>query len=355
MNKFDNFVSEKLIIDLLLESKISYNGKFTTVLDNIFMKTNNEISRILLILQNTDVDVDTNNIDTSDKNDVVLFKSNSRMDRGLESKPSEIKIGRLVNRILDATKNNRPAKDIEEFVNLYKSEIDSLGDALQNFKLVKGDDILKYYNINNYVRGDGSLQNSCMSYEFCKHFFGIYTENPDKVGMLVYLDILGKVKGRALIWRLDSPNITFMDRIYTTNDYDVNLFIEYANKNDWYYKSSQNYSYKSFDIKGSKSFPSNKLSIKLNNFKFKYYPYLDTLAFLTENGILHNDNTIPSIGLLRDTDGADYYCSDCSGNGWIICDFCFGDGCTHCGDSGDFICKSCINVKNDRKEDRDRS
>ena len=50
-------------------------------------------------------------------------------------------------------------------------------------EILTGKDILKGYTKANYASGWGTLHNSCMA---DKHdFLGIYTENPDKISLLI--------------------------------------------------------------------------------------------------------------------------------------------------------------------------
>jgi hypothetical protein len=48
-----------------------------------------------------------------------------------------------------------------------------------------------------------------------------------------------KISGRAIIWTLDD-GMVFMDRVYTVNDSDVELFKMYAKQKGWAYKYGQN-------------------------------------------------------------------------------------------------------------------
>ena len=88
----------------------------------------------------------------------------------------------------------------------------------------------------------------------------------------------GKVVARCLIWLVDGN--TYFDRIYSINlEVEIRMhgyltkkkFIQISNKNS---------------IKPS-SIPS--LNIKLDAHDFKYYPYMDTLCFLTSRGVLNNN------------------------------------------------------------------
>jgi hypothetical protein len=271
----------------------------------------------------------------------------SSLEKINDIKPSEMKIGRYVRKSLDAIKKKFSDKDIEVFVNEFKSEINISNDVYSNFIIVNGDDIKKYYDHNSYALGSGTLSNSCMRYDCCQDFFGIYTENPDKVSLVIYLDENDKLIGRALLWNLDIPNVKFMDRVYTSRDSDVNLFISYAKKNNWCYKKNQN-SYSVFDMVCGESTEKynndNPIKVQLTNYKFTYYPYMDTLLFMTNDGLLHNSNKIESQYMFKSTSGDGYYCPDCEGNHIQCCNECDGNGhktCDECSGDGNVSCDNC--------------
>ena len=210
-----------------------------------------------------------------------------------------IKIGRFVNRIFpDIYKQNGVAgKDIESFVNVVKLKRTQ---QFERFKIVKGDDILKYYSESNYDERatDGTgLGNSCMRYSKCQQYLKFYPNN--NVEMLILMsedeDQKDKIVGRALLWDIKyinevEVNRKFMDRIYVVNDFDIQNFKDYATKNKWLHKKCQNRNpgeaiYDSIDN------TLNYLSLKTDNTfkKSKYYPYLDTVGyFYTDDGFLSN-------------------------------------------------------------------
>jgi hypothetical protein len=263
--------------------------------------------------------------------------------RGLDEippKPTSITIGRFVVKILTAAKIEHTAKDIEDFVNAFKSEYDiKHKDVLKDFYLVSGEDIRKYYNEVTYERPvKGQIWSSCMRYEKCQSFLDIYVNNPDKIQLLVLMDSRDKVRGRALVWKLDKPEIIFMDRIYAKNDNDINLFKTYAKKNDWIYKSEQ-----CNDITAIYN-REKILNIKLDNFKFDSYPYMDTLCYMTVDGLLHNDKELKSYCKMRGIQGQEYSCAECESTGYRYCDSCDGDGCERCDNSGRERCKYCSNI-----------
>ena len=214
-----------------------------------------------------------------------------------------IKIGRFVNRIFpDIYKQNGVAgKDIESFVNVVKLKRTQ---QFERFKIVKGDDILKYYSESNYDERatDGTgLGNSCMRYSKCQQYLKFYPNNNVEMLILMSEDEYQKDKivGRALLWDIKyinevEVNRKFMDRIYVVNDFDIQNFKDYATKNKWLHKKGQNRNpgeaiYDPID----NTF--NYLSLKTDNTfkKSKYYPYLDTMAyFYTDDGFLSNKSNL---------------------------------------------------------------
>ena len=101
--------------------------------------------------------------------------------------------------------------------------------------IVKGDDIIKYYNRNNQdTPGDrGGLWSSCMNYDDPKtdikaRQLQFYAQNPENCGLLI-LRTKGsdRIKGRALIWTtIDGEK--FIDEVYANLPSDVLLYKNYA-------------------------------------------------------------------------------------------------------------------------------
>lgn len=213
-------------------------------------------------------------------------------------------VGRFANRILTSAGIDFTPKDIENFVNAFKAEYDiKKNDVYRNLRLVSGEDIRKYYYEGNYYSSGGRgydygpLWSSCMRYKNTQSFLDIYVANPDKVQLLVLFSDNDKVMARALVWKLDQdsrgflgrlsdkihkvkkPDKYFMDRIYTTQDNQVNLFINYAKQNGWLYKIYQS---------SSRSDISEKTTLKctVDNHDFRRYPYMDTFHYMTDFGLL---------------------------------------------------------------------
>ncbi len=246
-------------------------------------------------------------IDTSDKNDYISyinsvkakpildkFEQIGRPGEGINwcwvNNRQQQKLSRFLNKLYS---DKFQLKDIENFVDNYKTAL-AKAEFKNNFELVKGSDVRKYYHENEYnTETEGQLQRSCMKYRGSQIYFKLYEENPDKMNMLILKDGNGKIYGRANIWYLDQPqNAVFMDRIYTTYDWQIKLFIDYAIKHKWLYKSKQIYGGDVIPlIKGGKS---EKITISVNIKPGYYdrYPYVDTLQFYNpKNGELTSDVT----------------------------------------------------------------
>lgn len=239
---------------------------------------------------------------------------------------SGIKVGRLARAILTAAGETFTAKDIEDFTNQYKAMFDFNSDALNKFEIVKGRDIVKWYKGENYVSGGGSLNNSCMA-KSKGEFFNIYSRN-SQVSMIILYDDGGslkdgkytasKIKGRAILWEdaecSEVGKFQFMDRIYTVNDSDVELFKRFAESKGFWYKKSQNMDYDCTITNGSAEH-SPTITVNLDHTNFDAYPYVDTMCFISteDNKASNSEDTFEFYRKLRDTSGGyedqddDYY------------------------------------------------
>ena len=225
-----------------------------------------------------------------------------------------IKIGRLVRAILNAAKIKFVDKDIEDFTNTYKATYDFAKDALKQFDIVQGDKIAYWYDEENYVDGGGSLNNSCMA-SVGSDYFDIYTENPQVSLVILYGDggsiesekyTDDRIKGRAILWdaKLDGQPVKFMDRIYTSQDADVELFKQFAEKNGWWFKRKQSMEPNESLTDGS-LVKRGTIEVKLDDTDFEYYPYCDTICYInSDTGTACNVYWDDSDRLLRDTGGS---------------------------------------------------
>jgi hypothetical protein len=273
----------------LLESVLVTTDEFKTILAD--MPDDNTIADILYKIVDTKSDIKTNynllNI-SNDKNDEITFLPDSQYQRfitkgdDVSSKTkSKVSIGRMVGQIL---RDNGHVKfkdsDIEKFVNSFKS-IWNKNHGIENreIRLVKGEEIKKWYNSETYASEKGTLGNSCMRYPKVNKFMDIYAVNPDKISMVI-LTRDGQLIARAIIWRLsyssESSNKTvYLDRIYTESDSDVQFVYDWVLNNVVDKNSDKLSSYLNGDN-------NNELRVDLNNTKLNFYPYADTFNYLYE-------------------------------------------------------------------------
>ena len=196
-----------------------------------------------------------------------------------------------------------PSKEVEKFSNLYRAHSNK---AVFTWDVVDGSKMLNYYHLDSYAQERGTLGASCMKYDNCQDYLGIYTNNRDKVKMLVMLNDEGGLMGRALLWNLDTHKI--MDRIYTIADEEfVFQFKKWATDNGYLYKSEQNW-YNTLNFENF-STPKQelKLSVKLDESSFISYPYVDTFKFLDEEaGVIRNYMKGHNFRTLCASDGSKY-------------------------------------------------
>jgi len=179
-----------------------------------------------------------------------------------------------------------------------------------NFNVVDGSKLSHYYHFNSYLSESGSLGCSCMKYDQCQDYLDLYTKNSDIIKMLVMTADNGQLIGRALLWEFNGNKI--MDRIYTIDDDTYQYqFKKWADNNEYLYKKEQKWNNGLFFESNGKTIYK-ELSVKLENTKFEYYPYLDTFRFLdTKTGTLYNykptdTTTLYNIKTLSSADGSTY-------------------------------------------------
>jgi hypothetical protein len=267
----------------------------------------------------------------------------SALKRDISSiKTSQLKIGKFVTAMFTKGGIDFKPTDIEDFVNKYKSVITQMRDKFNNFKIVKGEDIRKSYSVDSYLNTNGSLGNSCMRYDKCQPFLDIYVKNEDKVSLIVLMKE-DKVTGRAILWT-DEKDRKVMDRIYTNNSADEQLFKDFANASNFWYKKEQNM-YEDTPFVGPNDEEERYITVQLNAVDHNYYPYMDSMKFYDPNtGMLTNNGSSGYEYNLTDTDGGNGSCDECGGGGRLECGNCDGDGEVECGDcdgNGENECREC--------------
>ena len=284
-----------------------------------------------------DSKIKQNYFDLTDSNDKVSFIQQSKLpdDWNEDDDPelpysmsrNELKIGRAIKYLFDAYDMKKPSdKEVEEFVNAFKA---SKVDNIREFKLVKGDDIAKYYNEDKYYASHGTLGGSCMSDEG-KKMFKIYTKNPKKVKLLILVDGDDKVHGRAIVWKLDKcpkdGSKYFMDRVYTNSDSDIIKFKKFAKEKGWMYKYI-NSAHVSDNVKFT--FNDNLVygivEVELYG-DFKKYPFIDTMCFMNKKMTRLSNVPDKKDWFLHEVDGDKLKCDYCDGKiisrGWFGKELC---------------------------------
>lgn len=213
-------------------------------------------------------------------------------------------IGRMISKLFSDTFS---ADAVARFVGSFKAEIEAVT-VFDRFSVVEGENIRHWYSEKNYAQGGGSLNGSCMRYDKAQGYLDMYCKNPDKCSLVIYKNRDGKLLGRALLWKgLKKPTgKTFMDRIYTVNQRDEDLFKKYAKQNGWLYKYSQSAQDASYMDGDNRVYDSLALAlypvpykvgedgkiiiISKDIPKYSKYPYMDTMKYFTpETGRLASD------------------------------------------------------------------
>lgn len=258
-----------------------------------------------------------------------------------------VRTGRGIRALLNASGQKFTDVEIEDFVNKYKSAFDRMNDVYSSFDLVSGDDISFWYDYKNYSQGTnrGSLGNSCMA-NGDSEWFEIYTLNPDVCSLLILKDDdADKIKGRALVWKLTTPEITFMDRIYTHEDSDIQLFKDYAIHKGWHYKKYNNSSPEGELVNSNGNVNFDLLSVDIKKIGYDKFPYVDTLKYYDVAGSRLTNDENRSYKCLEDTDGGyTGECDECGGRGTVECEECNGRGnhsCNDCDGDGNIECGHC--------------
>lgn len=273
-----------------------------------------------------------------------LRSVDERIKKVWSTNRQEIKVGRAMRALLKAAGAEFADRDFEGFVNLYKATIDKMNDKFSYIELVRGPEIAHWYHYSNYYQRSGTLGSSCMA-GAPDNWLEIYTNNPE-VGLVIYksMDDTDKIIGRALLWKL-ADGKEFLDRIYTVNDSDVQLFRDYAKENGWYYKEYNNSSDSGNAIAPDGSRVNLDLTVNLTDASMDNFPYLDTLKFFNPRRKTVSNRDSGGCYFLEDT-GGDYVrpCDCCGGSGRMECDECDGNGdyqCSNCDGDGEVDCSSC--------------
>ena len=124
---------------LMTYENFNNSDLYTNEFKNIISKVNSPISKTIL---NFNKEIDISQINPmSDNAEMVSYIRNGKKEM--------MKIGRLASRILSEVGETVPPTVIEKFSNEYKGVYSSLK-VFQNFEIVFGENIRKYYLMKNY-------------------------------------------------------------------------------------------------------------------------------------------------------------------------------------------------------------
>jgi len=279
---------------------------------NNFLKKNTNVS--LAVIQDVSNKSIVDRAWEIDKDSTIQGQDNSRYGMYRDKSRNTVKLGRLVNKVFPKKYID---KDVEQFVNDFKSNIKNIG---ERWELVSGEDIKKWYNGKMYSVSYGSLGGSCMR-NSPSSYFTIFSENPEVCRMLLLTED-GKLIGRALIWKvgealdMDTENNPveleyFMDRQYTTSDADIVKFRNYALKQGWGYKARNHHSSLPDVIMPNGVKKDLKLKINTKPIRHVSYPYMDTFKrYDPRTGVLENTkDRLDGHYIIEATDGSYIECN----------------------------------------------
>jgi hypothetical protein len=103
------------------------------------------------------------------------------------------------------------------------------------------------------------------------------------VSLLILKNKNGKLVARALLWKTDIGEY-FMDRVYSLNDSDNNLFINYAIQNGYMYRTQKTEGFEYYKGK-DKIQPHIEVTLKPGTEDCEFFPYVDTLSYMYKNNL----------------------------------------------------------------------
>jgi hypothetical protein len=300
LEQVENNDIQLILSDRLLELLKSINHPIAKELIISHLYAQDKKPLTLLDYDDNHIDYFTYVISNKLHDHVSKNKKNYNIETLLKNKPdlwnynrTSSTIGKVINKLFPNKFKNSgvPGKDIESFINQVK--LKRSYDSTE-FDIISGEDILKYYDFDNYQSnaGNSKLGKSCMKYKSCQDYLQFYVKNNLKLLILHSDTEPGKIKGRALLWDIGYINhekvngITFMDSIYSIFDHDALIVLEYAKKKGWLYKETQDYLAYTPIIDPLNRYDIFEISTRHNIKDNETYPFLDTLKnyYISETG-----------------------------------------------------------------------
>ena len=167
-----------------------------------------------------------------DKNNItyIPFNKMGRLEEGEDPYNNKFRENMSIGRFLKKLNPYTNAKNIERKANIYKAMYQNFIEKTSTFKMVQGMEVIDWYQEEKYFPGKGHLNNSCMRRHWGK--LSLYND-PKRVAMLILLSPDNRLLGRALVWNVTDPNITYMDRVYTVFPDDEERFYLFSEENGW--------------------------------------------------------------------------------------------------------------------------
>jgi hypothetical protein len=325
LDSYLNFILESKKIDKL---DIVYSDSFRSILRNINSYLSSKLLSIESIYSNN-YQYEYTLIDVTKENDKLSFIQSSRIINSDEysdyikamkinnpdlseedyindvppsvidkehkfwkSSRNNIGVGKFTKKILNSVLSISIAdSDLEKFVNDFKRHHDEMFSE-KVLELISGEEIRKYYNEDNYESDKGELGSSCMRQPKKSRFFDIYVKNPEVCQLLILRSANNPdlIKGRSLIWKLTDGSY-YQDRVYTNNNYEVELFKDWAKEKDMKLYYDEHYD----------------IEVQLGDHEYDFYPYMDTFVCYNPSKKLlsANEDLWPGQGFikLQDTQG----------------------------------------------------
>ena len=210
-------------------------------------------------------------VEISDITHFNVSRYKSRTDK--TPMPSQkVKIGRFFRSTFDFLDDS----DIEYLSNKMVAYNKVCNGDIQ-LKVLKGEDIYKVYNQENYYQRTGTLGNSCMRHAEKLDFLNLYVNN-DNCEIVIY-EIDGKIASRALLWTLDDGS-KFLDRVYSVYDYMNNVYESFAIDNKYGYFKNRQYLFPNENGEYVRKRDVGPITL---NYIPELFPYLDTFFILYNN------------------------------------------------------------------------
>lgn len=388
---------------MINEMHLLYEQDFKDIVRILKKKHNDKVANLLWDMEGLDFDkLRQTYIGLSDELGKASFTNHP------EGKKRQLaKMGKVINSIIasikawgkEVQKEEDPTEGITEedvytFVTRYKGEQQLQKNMRRFLEVVEGEDIRKYYNVENYYAVEGDLGKSCMRHAHKSEFFDLYVENPKVCKMLILKapEDTEKIIGRAILWtdvaiysnkgyqmKFEKEG-KLMDRIYTTEESLIHVFKNYANDHGYHYKEDQdNMEHFTAMYEGREDESAKFFTVEIEGDFYHSWPYMDTLKYFFKNNriISNNDGYFGTECdmSLEEMDGSPdckhcegghtkcpdcergkQDCEDCDGRGSHRCGVCDGDAvveiegedgeteevdCEECGGTGEITCEYC--------------